>query len=53
MNGMALNSSRQDPGDASAWPEASEPALVYCNSKKISKVYHMFCAISWTKQKSA
>lgn len=28
MNGLARNSSRQDPGDASACPEPSEPALV-------------------------
>lgn len=35
MNGTARNSSRQDPGDANAWPEASEPALVYCNHQNI------------------
>lgn len=30
MNGALLNSSRQDPGDARAWPEPSAPALVCC-----------------------
>lgn len=33
MNGALLNSSRQDPGDARAWPEPSAPALVCCGGK--------------------
>lgn len=33
MNGALLNSSRQDPGDARAWPEPSAPALVCCGTK--------------------
>lgn len=35
MKGLARNSSKQDPGDASACPEPSEPALVNYHNQSI------------------